>query len=240
MAAMMGDNFVTPGDTPQQISHVRVWDIPIRIFHWSIVLLLFVSWFSAEQGYMKVHLWSGLTLLALLLFRIAWGVVGSTTARFSNFIHPPRKVIGYLKGLRGGDRILYAGHNPAGGLMVAAMIAVLLAQVLTGLFANDSVRFNAPFALWVTEEASNQATSLHGTIFNIILVLIWCHVVAVGFYLLVKGDNLIWPMFHGKKPHSQVPADLNIAFARLSVAFVLLVLAAGIAVWIVIQGDYFS
>lgn len=225
--------------TPQP-THVRVWDVPIRLFHWSVVLLLAVSWLSADQGYMKVHLWSGLTLLALLLFRIAWGIVGSTTARFSDFLHPPRKVIGYLNGLRGGDRILYAGHNPAGGWMVAVMIAVLLAQVLTGLFANDSLRFHAPFALWVSEEASNQATNLHGTIFNVILFVIWCHVVAVGFYLLVKGDNLVWPMFHGKKPHSHVPAGHSIVFTSLSVALLLLALAAGIAVWILIQGDYFS
>lgn len=238
MAAMMGNDPMAPG-APQP-THVRVWDVPIRIFHWSIVLLLAVSWVSADQGYMKVHLWSGLTLLSLLLFRIGWGIVGSTTARFSDFLHPPRKVIGYLKGLRGGERILYAGHNPAGGWMVAVMIAVLLAQVLTGLFANDSLRFNAPFALWVTEDVSNQATNLHGTIFNIILLLIWCHVVAVGFYLFVKGDNLVWPMLHGKKPHSQVPAGQNIVFTRLSVALLLLALAAGTAVWIVIQGGYFS
>jgi cytochrome b len=232
----MGNEPVTP-DRP---ALVPVWDVPIRLFHWSIVALLAVSWLSADQGYMTVHLWSGLTLLALLLFRIGWGIVGSTTARFSDFLHPPRQVIGYLKGLRSGDKILYAGHNPAGGVMVVLMIAVLLAQVVTGLFANDSVRFQAPFALWVTEEASNQATNLHGAIFNIILVLIWCHVVAVGFYLFVKGDNLVWPMLHGKKPHTQVPEDKTIVFARLSVAFVLLALAAGIAVWIVTQGDYFS
>ena len=221
-------------------THVRVWDIPIRLFHWSIVVLLLVSWVSADQGFMKVHLWSGLTLLALLLFRIGWGLFGSTTARFSNFLHPPATVIGYLKGTRGGEKHLYAGHNPAGGLMVIFLIAVLLAQVLTGLFANDSLGFHAPFALWVTEEASNRSTNLHGTIFNFILLLIWCHVVAVGFYLFVKGENLVWPMFHGRKHHSQVPVDVNIRFARLSLAFVLLALAAGIAVWVVFQGDYFS
>ena len=73
-------------------SHVRVWDIPTRIFHWSIVALVFISWLSADQGYMWVHLWSGMTLLTLLLFRIGWGLIGSTTARFSDFLHPPRRV----------------------------------------------------------------------------------------------------------------------------------------------------
>jgi cytochrome b len=215
------------------IAQVRVWDVPTRIFHWSIVLLVFASWFSADQGLMRVHLWSGSTLLALLLFRIAWGVVGSTTARFKDFLHPPRKVIGYLKGIVGGDKLLYAGHNPAGGLMVTAMIAILLAQALTGLFANDGLHFTGPLALWVSEEASSELTSIHGTIFNVILLLIWCHVVAVGFYLFVRGDNLVRPMVTGKKPHTNVPAGLIIQFTRLYIALLLLILTAGIVMWII-------
>ena len=217
--------------------HVRVWDIPIRLFHWSVVVLLCVSWFSADQGYMRVHLVSGLTLLALLLFRIGWGLVGSTTARFSNFLHPPRRVMGYLKGLAGGDKIFYAGHNPAGGLMVVALIAVLLAQVATGLFANDGVRFSGPLALLVSEDTSSLITGIHGLIFDLILLLVWCHIVAVGFYLLVKGDNLVWPMVTGKKHRAHLPAELNIAFTRLYIALLLLAVSAGIAAWIMIQGE---
>ena len=217
--------------------HVRVWDIPTRLFHWSVVVLLCVSWFSADQGYMRVHLVSGLTLLSLLLFRIAWGMVGSTTARFSNFLHPPRRVVGYLKGLAGGDKIFYAGHNPAGGLMVLALIVVLLVQVATGLFANDGVRFSGPLALLVSEETSSLITGIHGLIFDLILILVWCHVVAVGFYLLVKGDNLVWPMVTGKKHRAYLPAELNIVFTRLYIALLLLAVSAGIAAWIMIQGD---
>src|ERR1700748_1747526 len=86
---------------------VLVWDVPTRIFHWTVVVLVAVSWFSADQGFMRVHLWSGLTLLALLLFRILWGVLGSTTSRFRDFLHPPRKVMAYL---RARDDALYAGH----------------------------------------------------------------------------------------------------------------------------------
>jgi cytochrome b len=216
---------------------VPVWDIPTRLFHWSVVVLLCISWLSADQGYMRVHLVSGLTLLALLLFRIGWGLVGSTTARFSNFLHPPRRVAGYLKGLAGADRIFHAGHNPAGGLMVLALIAVLLAQVATGLFANDGVQFHSPLALLVSEDVSTRLTSIHGLIFDLILILVWCHVVAVGFYLLVKGDNLVWPMITGKKHRAQLPAELNIVFTRLYVALLLLAVSAGVAAWIMIQGE---
>jgi len=218
-------------------THVRVWDLPVRLFHWSIVFLLCLSWFSADQGYMRVHLVSGLSLLALLLFRIGWGLVGSTTARFRNFLHSPRRVAEYLKGLAGGDKIFYAGHNPAGGLMVVALIAVLLAQVATGLFANDGVRFSGPLALLVSEDVSTRLTGIHGLIFDLILLLVWCHVVAVGFYLLVKGDNLIWPMVTGKKHRSYLPAELNIVFTRLYIALLLLAVSAGIAAWVMIQGD---
>ena len=217
--------------------HVRVWDVPTRLFHWSILVLVFVSWLSADQGYMTVHLWSGSASLALVLFRLAWGVVGSTTSRFRDFLHPPRKVAGYLKAMAGGDKPLYAGHNPAGGLMVVALIVILLAQALTGLFANDGLHFTGPLAIWVSEEASAQATTIHGLIFDGLLVLIWCHVVAVGFYLFVKGENLVRPMFTGKKPHGHVPAGLTLNFTRLYVALLLLVLTAAIVIWVVEQGN---
>jgi cytochrome b len=227
-------------DSPviREIPHVRVWDAPTRLFHWAIVILIFVSWLSADRGLMTIHLCSGLTLLALLLFRIGWGIVGSATARFSDFLHPPRKVAAYLKGLAGGDRQLYAGHNPAGGLMVVAMIVVLLAQAVTGLFANDGLHFTGPLAPLVSDDASTQVTKLHGTIFNIILLFVWCHVVAVGFYVFVKGDNLVKAMFTGKKPHTHVPTNVQVFFARSYIAFLLmlLVLTVGGVAWFIIQG----
>lgn len=214
-------------------SYVMVWDIPTRLFHWTIVVLVFVSWLSADQGYMRVHLWSGLGLLALLLFRLVWGLFGSTTARFSNFVRPLPQVLGYLKGMAGGGKLLYAGHNPAGGLMVIALLAVLLAQAVTGLFATDGVKFSAPLSFWLPEDVSVQVTHWHGLIFNIILLLVWFHVVAVGFYLLVKGDNLIRPMLTGRKHLAHLPEGLELVFAHpviaLGVLFCTVLLVAFIA-----------
>ena len=112
-----------PLTTPLADEHIRVWDVPTRLFHWGMVALVFVSWLSADQGYMAVHLWSGLSLLALLLFRLGWGLMGSTTARFSDFLRPPREVLAYLRSQARGATILHAGHNPAGGLMVIALLA---------------------------------------------------------------------------------------------------------------------
>ncbi|HEX4027208.1 MAG TPA: cytochrome b/b6 domain-containing protein [Rhizomicrobium sp.] len=218
--------------TPVAGEQVRVWDAPTRLFHWSIVALVFVSWLSADQGYMTVHLWSGLSLLALLLFRLGWGLMGSTTARFGDFLHPPRKVLAYLKTQARGASPLHAGHNPAGGLMVMALLAVLLAQVLTGLFANDGLKFSGPLALFVSDDASDQSTRIHGIIFNIILALVWLHVVAVGFHHFVKGDNLVGPMVSGKKHRSRVPESANIIFAHPALALGLLLASAAVAAWI--------
>lgn len=221
-------------DPDKDASHVQVWDAPIRLFHWAVVILILVSWLSADQGYMQVHLWAGLTLLALLIFRLSWGLVGSTTARFRDFLHPPRQILAYLRSLTGANKTLFAGHNPAGGLMVVAMIAVLILQAITGLFSNDGLRFHGPLALLVSEETSSEITGLHGTIFNVILMLVWLHVVAVGFYLFVKGDNLIFPMLTGKKKRAHVPEGWTIKLAHPLMALLVLMAAAGLVFWLTV------
>jgi cytochrome b len=226
METAMPDNAPKPG--------VYVWDAPTRLFHWSIVVLIFVSWLSADQGYMKVHLWSGLTLLVLLLFRIGWGFAGATTARFSNFLHSPGRVMAYVKTVLGEERQLHAGHNPAGGLMVAVLLLALLAQALTGLVANDGLKFSGPLALQVSVDQSDQLTQIHGAIFNFMLVLIWLHLVAIGFYLLVKGENLVGPMVTGKKHHAHVPEGVALVFTRPVIALALLALSAACAAWILL------
>jgi len=211
---------------------IRVWDAPTRLFHWSIVILIFVSWLSADRGYMRVHLWSGLSLLALLLFRLGWGLMGTTTARFSDFLHPPRKVLTYLRRQARGEKPLHAGHNPAGGLMVMVLLAALAAQVATGLFANDGLKFAGPLALFVSDDASDGLTRVHGVIFNIILALIWLHVVAVGFYYFVKGENLVAPMLSGRKHRAHVPEGASIIFAHPALALGLLLASVAVAAWI--------
>lgn len=217
-----------------QSTLVRVWDMPTRLFHWMLVILMVFSWYSADQGYMDVHLWSGCIFLTLLLFRISWGFLGSTTARFSNFLQLPPKVMDYLKALFGNNKPLYAGHNPAGGLMVIVLISTLLTQTITGLFSNDGVRFHGPLALSVTLDMSDRLTELHGIIFNGILILVWLHLVAIFFYWLVKGENLIKPMVTGYKYRDHLPKQLNLSFTHWNVALIVLSVAAGIVGWILL------
>jgi cytochrome b len=220
-------------DESAPADRVRVWDMPVRLFHWALVVLVATSWIAADQGFMRVHLWSGSALLALLLFRLAWGIFGSTTARFSDFVHSPRAAYRYLRALAAGEEPHHAGHNPAGGWMVVVLLAFLSAQVATGLFANDGLKFMGPLALLVTAETSDRLTSLHGWLFNALLLLVWLHVVAAFFYLFVKRENLITPMVTGRKPRTLVPEAAAPRFARAWLAVTLFALSAGVAWWIV-------
>ena len=219
-----------PGMTrPEQ---VRVWDLPTRVFHWSLAGLVLCSWVTAENGYLKLHLCSGLTLLTLLLFRLIWGFAGSTTARYADFASGPRQALAYLRAVARGEQQPHAGHNPAGSWMVLVLLAVLLVQAGTGLFSNDGVRFNGPLAAQVSSALSDRLTSLHAAMFNVTLLLVWLHIVAVLFYRYVCGENLVAAMINGLKPRSQLPARANLKFVALHWALLSLSLAAALVWWI--------
>jgi cytochrome b len=228
---MTSPNLGKPLEHP--LAQVQVWDLPTRIFHWSVAGLVGLSWYSAHAGHMRAHLWSGLILLTLLLFRITWGLLGSTTSRFSDFVAGPASVVSYLKALATGRKQLYAGHNPAGGWMVVAMILTLAMQVTTGLFANDGLRFNGPLAILVSTDESDRLTQLHGALFNLLLLFVWLHTVAVLFYLCVRGEDLIRPMVTGKKPPALLPTGLQLKFTPLPFALLLAAPAIGFAWWLI-------
>lgn len=171
-----------------------VWDLPVRLFHWSLVLLVGLSWWSAEQGFDRVHFWSGYSLLFLLLFRILWGFFGSSTARFASFVRGPAAVAAYLRQGRHGQ----AGHNPLGGLSVVAMLLALLVQIGSGLVQIDDDDFvEGPLSGLVSYDAALLAHDVHEASFKILLGLIALHVVAIGYYQLVRGRSLVRPMVAG-------------------------------------------
>lgn len=214
--------------TCEQLQESPVWDLSTRCFHWILVCLVILSWASADYGLIELHRWSGASLLALLIFRVCWGIIGSTTARFRHFMVGPSGVLSYWRSSMRGGSAAYIGHTPAGGWAVIAMLAALTLQVLTGLFANDDIRFLGPLAEWVSKETSDQLTRLHAMTFNVILVLVWVHVVAIGFYLFVKGEDLVTPMLTGKKeyPRGQPP---KVRFAKRGIAALVWILSAGVA-----------
>ncbi len=184
----------------QPIRQVKVWDGWVRLVHWSIVLLLGLSWWSIQTGRMQLHYLSGYTILALVLFRIGWGFVGSDTARFSQFLRSPLAALRHLREFRRRELEPEIGHNPAGGWMVLILLLLLLAQPLTGLFANTGYGDYGPLAKSVSEETSDWLTGLHHRNFKLILAAASLHILAVAAHALLKGQNLVRPMLTGRKP----------------------------------------
>ncbi len=179
---------------------IKVWDLPVRLFHWLIVGLVAFSWYMAEQGQLRLHMYSGTAILTLVIFRIIWGFFGSTTGRFSHFVKGPGAVMAYLRRLREKGDIHPVGHNPSGGWAVILMLLLLLTQAILGLFASEQdVFFFAPLSDLVSLETSHLLTELHETLFNVLLTVVILHIAAVLFYLLVKKTDLILPMITGKK-----------------------------------------
>ena len=223
---------------------IRIWDLPVRLFHWTLVVLMAVSYFSGQAGgdWMKLHFWSGYAILTLLLFRIAWGFVGSTTARFTHFVRGPEAALEHLKELAGADRPRDVGHNPLGGAMVIALLAGLLLQVAAGMFAADTDMgtISGPLANLVADKWVDAATVFHHTWVNVLLLLVAIHVLAALLYLVWKRQNLIGAMFTGRKRLDDVVAPgqprpaLSFGSGRLAVS--LLVVAAAVVYFIVRLG----
>jgi len=231
---------MTQGAAP--LSTTRIWDPFVRLFHWALVLLIAFSWWSGEQHDMDRHRLSGYTILALVVFRVLWGFFGPRTARFSSFVRGPGAVMAYVRSM--GSRIAHAsnGHNPLGGWSVVAMLAVILAMVVAGLFSVDVDGLESgPLADYVSFEAGRSAAEIHETVFNVILALVAIHVAAVLFYLVWKRQNLIRAMVTGKRPlgAGEVPGEVA-GDMRWSVVAAVACLAVGAAVaWAVSTGFRF-
>ncbi|MCB1739355.1 MAG: cytochrome b/b6 domain-containing protein [Gammaproteobacteria bacterium] len=177
---------------------LKVWDLPVRLTHWLLVLLVLGLYLSAEseEDWMDWHRWMGYAVLTLVLFRLLWGLVGSHTARFSSFVRGP---VGILRYLRGESPPGLPGHNPLGALSVLALLAVLAFQAGTGLFASDDILFEGPLYDLVDSDTAERLTGLHHFNFDLLLILIGLHLVAIVFYLVFKRDNLVGPMLTGYK-----------------------------------------
>jgi cytochrome b len=211
---------------------VMVWDLPTRLFHWGLVLLVAVSFVTVQIGgnAMRYHELSGFTILALLLFRVLWGVVGGQTSRFVSFVRGPTAVMAYARGLFRGETKPHLGHNPLGGWSILAMLAALLVQAGTGLFANDDIITEGPLYSWVSKATSDGLTQFHRFNASLIVALVLLHLSAVFFYLVFKRENLIKPMITGKKDYS---GEAESAPGSLKLALAILLVAAGVVYLIV-------
>ncbi len=171
-----------------------VWDLPIRLVHWLLAALIAFSWWSAEYNHTDWHIWSGIMILTLLVFRLLWGFFGSSTARFASFVPGPAQLMRYLRGDWSG-----MGHTPLGALSVLALFAVVAVQVGLGLFNEDEDGLYAgPLAALVSTDTSDRVRGLHATWFYVVLGVIALHIAAILFYRVARGKKLTKPMITGK------------------------------------------
>jgi cytochrome b len=186
---------------------VRVWDLPTRLFHWLLMAAVIGSFVSVKMGgnAMIWHGRFGYMVLTLLIFRLVWGFIGPVHARFLHFVKGPRTIIATLKG----HAPPVAGHNPLGALSVVAMLALLLAQAVLGLFTSDEIFYDGPFVKQVSNATVEVMTRLHKQNEWLILGLVALHLAAILFYRFVKKENLVPAMITGNKTlqFNAVPAD---------------------------------
>ena len=163
---------------------VRIWDLPVRAFHWALVLLVTFSYVTGKIGgsWLEWHMRSGYAILALLVFRVAWGFVGSDTARFSWFMRSPVAAFAYLRDLARGVVRPAAGHNPAGGWMVLALLAAFLVQAISGLFVDDEIATQGPLAVKASGALVARMTWLHDFNQWVLVGLVTLHVAAIAWY----------------------------------------------------------
>ncbi|MEE2683656.1 MAG: cytochrome b/b6 domain-containing protein [Pseudomonadota bacterium] len=207
-----------------------IWDLPLRIFHWLLVIFVALAWYTVKvSGDMDLHMLAGQAILALLIFRIIWGFIGTRHSLFKNFIFGIKEVIFYLKSIFSSSAKKYVGHNPLGSIAVFIMLSLLLFQTITGLFATDyDGYFKGPLNDFISSAAGSSITGLHHENFELFIVsMIFIHLFAIFFHLLVKKENLIFPMFSGKK--GDIDASEEIKESKIIKALIAL-LAASIIV----------
>jgi cytochrome b len=219
---------------------VKVWDAPVRLFHWALVLLFAFMFYSGKTGsdWMEWHMRAGYAILALVLFRICWGFAGSTHARFSSFLAGPAACMQCVKHLLARKPSPYAGHNPLGGWMVLVLLLALLLQTGTGLFANDDLLSEGPLAALVSKATSDRVSMIHSWNFNLLLLLAGVHLIAVLYHAGFMKENLIGAMFTGVKHLPAAAAGSVVArFASPWLALVLLAVAA-LAVYLIVKRPF--
>jgi cytochrome b len=219
-----------------------VWDVFVRVFHWSLVLLFAFSAITGKVGggWIKWHMYSGYAILALVLFRIVWGFVGGEYARFVSFVASPVAAFRYGLGMlkRGSQHVI--SHNPLGGWMVVAMLLVLGLQAGLGMISDDEIATTGPLTRYVSQETALSAMSWHRRIGDFLLIMVAIHIVAVLFHVLVKKEGLIRAMFSGNKdlPPSLAQeaqtarrASSTLGYVVLSIAVVAVVVAVNWSSW---------
>lgn len=238
MAALKQNSFIifTPlrNFAPSMPLHsVRIWDLPTRLFHWALTAAVVALVITANLGgnWMEWHLRLGHSVLALLVFRLIWGVVGGRWSQFRAFVYSPARFLAYLRGKPHPQD--HVGHSPLGALSVFALLAILSAQVASGLLSDDEIAFAGPLTRFVSNAMVGQATGYHKDIGKyLVLGLVALHVLAIVFYVTVRKQALVKPMLLGDKtlPELTKPSRDD-ALSRIA-ALLILGASAGFSWWV--------
>jgi cytochrome b len=216
---------------------LRVWDLPVRVLHWLLAIGIGVCWWTGLHNQLQYHLYSGYAILWIVLMRLYWGLVGSSTARFVNFVQGPKAILDYASTLHRRDTPHAHGHNALGAVSILLMLGLVLAVVVLGLFAVDvDGLYSGPLSSYVTFKQGRHLAHLHYHWFNILLWVIGLHLAAVAFYFLYKRHNLIGPMISGKRRGDPGEPEMKIAPLWRFMAGAVVVTAI---VWAVSIGFYF-
>lgn len=209
-----------------------IWDLPVRICHWLMVLLVISQWVTAEilDDAIQWHAWFGYGLLGIVLFRLIWGFIGTRYARYGSFIVSPRKTFVYLRQTISGTAPTYTGHNPLGGWMALFLLLLLAAQAITGLFMTDDIFFFAPYYSAVSSTVQEWMNTLHHQLFTVLQFAIGAHIAAALVYVFINKQPLIQAMITGKK---KVAENEEIAGSKWPLAFVI-ALIVGVLLYLVI------
>jgi cytochrome b len=178
---------------------IQVWHAPTRLFHWLTAALVLAAYVTWRLDWMDWHAKAGYAVLALVIFRLLWGVVGSDTARFSRFVTSPRRAFHHLKHALRREPDHQVGHNPAGAWMVLLLLALLLGETLSGLYVANDVADQGPLTELVPARIANAITALHWILWDALLAAIALHVLAIAIYAIAKGHDLLTPMVTGRK-----------------------------------------
>jgi len=212
---------------------VRIWDLPTRLFHWSLVMTTVGLVVSAKMGgaAMVWHLRLAYVMLALLLFRLIWGLLGGRWSRFTSFLYSPARVWRYVRGQDSAQES--PGHSPLGALSVFGLLTVLLLQELSGLASDDEIAFTGPLVRFLSGHWVGWATWWHKDVGQYLLYgIVALHLLAIAFYVLALRRTLVRPMLHGNKqlPHI-VPPSRDDAASR-GLALVVLAVCSAVAWWV--------
>jgi cytochrome b len=221
---------------------IKVWDVPVRLFHWTLLALFaFLFWSGKTGGNAMVwHMYAGYAVLALVIFRVLWGFAGSTHARFTSFLAGPRRMFDFARALLSRSPAHSVGHNPLGGWMVVVLLGSLALQASTGLFANDDIATEGPLTALISKELSDRLTTIHRWNFDFLLICAGLHVLAVLFHVFVKKENLVAAMFTGVKTFDGEVVGFKgsaVRFASSWLALGLFVLAL-VAVYLIVKRPF--